>query len=146
MNNHLLTRTLHWLPVILLLSIAANHFYLVNSQSLSPWLGGGFGMFANTDVDSTRVVFVTIGNDKGDEYPVTLEGEIDKLQQRVRGLPDNEQLTKLAMAVWKSLEQDRLEENTHPMTSLRIEVWKTIYHAETLQPQQIRIAHQQFSF
>lgn len=47
MNNSLLTKTLHWLPVILLLSIAANHFYLVKTQSLSPL--GGFAMFANTD-------------------------------------------------------------------------------------------------
>lgn len=101
---------------------------------------------AGTDVDSTRVVFVTIADEQGNEFPVTMEGEIDELQQRVRGLPDNKQMTVLAHAIWQSLEQDRLAEQEHPLTSLKIEVWKTIYNATTLQPQQRLIAQKYFSF
>jgi len=141
-----LTKALGMLPVILLLVGAANHFYLANTQHLSPWLGGGFGMFASTDVGSTRQVYVTAINSNADEHPVILVGQLEDLQQRARGLPDESQLDILAQATWKELEKEASEEQAPPLTSLRIEVWKTHFDADTLQPQQTQITLKNYDF
>ena len=38
-----------WLPVALLLVVAGVQVALVKTEGLSPWKGGGFGMFSTTD-------------------------------------------------------------------------------------------------
>ena len=49
-------RFLNWLPLAVLLLVAANHAYLRYVHNLSPWLGAGFGMFSTTDSVSARQV------------------------------------------------------------------------------------------
>ena len=139
-------KTLGWLPCILLLAGAINHFVLVQTGNLSPWLGGGFGMFASTDVGPSRLLVVTAVNEKGDEYTVPLNGKLKKLKYRARGLPGRRQLEVLARATWEKLAKKPIDETESPVASLRIEVWKTRYQANSLQPQQIQIALEQFDF
>ena len=43
-----------WLPSLLLVSVALHQVFLVHHTQLSPWLGGGFGMFSTTDVGTAR--------------------------------------------------------------------------------------------
>ena len=139
-------KTLGWLPCILLLAGAINHFVLVQTGNLSPWLGGGFGMFASTDVGPSRLLVVTAMNENGDEYTVPLKGRLKKLKYRARGLPGRSQLEVLARATWEKLERKPVDETGSPLASLRIEVWKTRYQASSLQPQQTQIALEQFDF
>ena len=139
-------KTLGWLPCILLLAGAINHFVLVQTGNLSPWLGGGFGMFASTDVGPSRLLVVTAMSENGDEYTVPLKGRLKKLKYRARGLPDRSQLEVLARATWEKLEKKPVDETGSPLASLRIEVWKTRYQAISLQPQQTQIALEQFDF
>ena len=145
MKNALL-KTLGWLPCILLLAGVINHFFLVQTRNLSPWLGGGFGMFASTDVGPSRLLVVTVVNENKDEYTVPLKGRLKKLKYRSRSLPVRSQLEVLARATWEELERKPVDETGSPMASLRIEVWKTGYQASSLQPQQIQIALEQFDF
>lgn len=42
------------LPVSLLVTVAALQIWLSRAHDLSPWAGGGFGMFASADVRGTR--------------------------------------------------------------------------------------------
>ena len=49
-------RRLHLIPVVVMLLIAIGQAAVASSNSLSPWKGGGFGMFATTD--HARVVMV----------------------------------------------------------------------------------------
>ena len=139
-------RILGWLPCVLLVVVASNHFMLVRTQHLAPWLGGGFGMFASTDVGSTRWIAVTAVSENGDEHRVPLKGQLRDLKYRARNLPNASQLDALAQAVWKKLEKDAIEETESPPASLAIEVWKTRYHAKSLQPEQIQLALEYFDF
>ncbi|MEM6253615.1 MAG: hypothetical protein AAF821_11895 [Cyanobacteria bacterium P01_D01_bin.156] len=41
---------------LLLITVAVRQIVLVNTAGLSPWHGGGFGMFASMDRDERRVV------------------------------------------------------------------------------------------
>ena len=103
-------------------------------------------MFASTDVGSTRWIAVTAVHENGDKHRVTLKGYLKDLKYKARNLPSASQLDALARAVWKKLEKDAIEETESPPASLSIEVWKTRYHAKSLQPEQIQIALEYFDF
>jgi len=144
--KNLFAKFIGWLPVFLLLIVAAHHFFLVSSQHLSPWLGGGFGMFASTDVGSSRRLIVTAINVKDDKLPIKLVGNLDELRLRARGLPNPNQLNALAQATWKELKKESNEDKELPLSSLRIEVWRTHYDAKSLQPKPIQIVLKDFDF
>ena len=103
-------------------------------------------MFSGTDVGPSRLLVVTAVNENGDEYTVPLNGQLKQLKYRARGLPGRNQLEVLARATWEKLAKKPLDETESPVASLRIEVWKTRYQANSLQPQQIQIALEQFNF
>jgi len=103
-------------------------------------------MFASTDVAPSRLLVVTAVNENGNEFTVPLKGRLKKLKRRAQGLPGPTQLELLARATWEKLERKPVDESGIPLDSLRIEVWKTRYRAGSLQPQQTRIAFEQFSF
>jgi hypothetical protein len=90
-------RLLACLPPALLLVGAENHFYLVSSHQLSPWLGAGFGMFATTDVGASRLLMVNTITAGGDRYPVTLNEPLSELAKRLRGLLDRTQSRALSL-------------------------------------------------
>jgi hypothetical protein len=46
------------LPVLLLLCVALHQLRLVYTTDLSPWSGGGFGMFSTTDAPSDRHLYI----------------------------------------------------------------------------------------
>jgi len=41
-------------PIILLIAVALHQIFLARSAALSPWSGGGFGMFSTLDHGSRR--------------------------------------------------------------------------------------------
>lgn len=63
-----------WLVPVLLLLVAGRQFYLAQTQLLTPWLGGGFGMFASIDRIDHRVVRA---------YAITEDSEIPLLLPRL---------------------------------------------------------------
>jgi len=140
------SKILGWLPCILLLAGAINHFVLVQTGNLSPWLGGGFGMFASTDVGPSRLLVVTAVQENGDEDTVSLKGRLKTLKRRARDLPGRSQLEVLARETWENLERKPVYTTGSPLASLRIEVWKTRYQVNSLQPKQTQIALKHFNF
>ena len=59
-------RWLAWPPALLLVVVAVVEFGLSRASDLSPWLGGGFGMFASDDSgDGRRLVARMVGPDGG---------------------------------------------------------------------------------
>ena len=75
-----------WAVPLLLLIVAALQVLLVHTTNLSPWKGGGFGMFSTVDSPDVRVLqaFVTVG---GEEFPVRLGGPLVALRDRVKHQP-----------------------------------------------------------
>jgi hypothetical protein len=83
-------RALPWLPVALLLAAAAGHVALARCCALSPWLGGGFGMFATVDARAVRVLREADGAELA--LPPALEDDAD----RAAMLPTDARLRALA--------------------------------------------------
>ncbi|MBR8827921.1 MAG: hypothetical protein DSM107014_08465 [Gomphosphaeria aponina SAG 52.96 = DSM 107014] len=54
-----------WLPSLILIMVALGQIYLAQTANLSPWKGGGFGMFAAIDAPSMRVIVAEGIDQKG---------------------------------------------------------------------------------
>lgn len=119
-------RLLPWVPVLLLLSVAASHAVLVEGYGLSRWLGGGFGMFSTTDSSTSRHVhaFTTAGD--GARSEIELPAELDELMRHTRVLPTPIAVARLAAAVARLPAADG--------RPVEIEVWQTSYDAVTMAP------------
>jgi len=139
-----LVRQLRWaqlLPPYLLILLAAYHIWLVQTEHLSRWLGGGFGMFSTTDVDSARQVRLIAIADT-DRQPVPLPEQLHELMQRFRGLPDSDWAERLAKAV---LAEHNCPGKPCPYEALVIELWLTDYQVDTLQPTEHLVRHFRFA-
>ena len=55
------------LPAVLLLLVAAGQVYLATRGSLTPWKGGGFGMFSTNDRPDSRRVRAWVSSAGGSE-------------------------------------------------------------------------------
>jgi hypothetical protein len=88
-------------PLVLLL-VALNHFYRVQFCSLTPWKGGGFGMFSSIDSHSSRSVrLLLLSSDNTSplrvELPITRE--ISTLHERARAEASPGNLDALALTL-----------------------------------------------
>jgi hypothetical protein len=110
-------RVLPWLPLVLLLGIAASHFVLVRRCGLHPWLGGGFGMFSTVDTRRIQAWRVGPGGEERLDLPQTL-GDAAK---RAEALPTEGRLAALA--------RDLLETSSGG-SAIRVEVWETRFDPE----------------
>jgi hypothetical protein len=87
-----------WTPTALLLVVAALQVTLATRASLSPWKGGGFGMFATTDGSAFRRVRLYVnGPDRSEEIAIPLS--LDSMASRAALYPSERLLTTLAEAV-----------------------------------------------
>ncbi|MEM7394187.1 MAG: hypothetical protein AAF492_17755 [Verrucomicrobiota bacterium] len=79
---------------ILLIVIALNQQFLAHVRQMTPWKGGGFGMFSSVDTRSARFLrcFVTID---GVERPVPLPRRLSNQYSYIRSLPTEARLTRL---------------------------------------------------
>jgi hypothetical protein len=97
---------------------------------LSPWKGGGFGMFSTNDHGGFRRVRVTEVTSSG-EREVALPSELERLQRHVRELPREGNLLRLGAA---------LREREPGLGPLRIEVWRTEFAHDDLAPSRVLVA------
>jgi hypothetical protein len=125
---------LGWLPVALLLAGVSNHFWQASQHQISPWLGGGFGMFATTDMPSARHVHVMVRLADGSEHEVALGAAYQDALERARGLPSEARVRHAAKTAFRALGAAPEIELPAPPRELRIEVWRTTYAADTLKP------------
>lgn len=140
-----LRQALSWLPVAVLLVGAANHFWLRHSH-ISPWLGAGFGMFAATDADTSRRVYLFVRLENGIEHEIAIGEAFRDTLERARGLPTDAWLTRLAAVTLQAVEHEReLDLSSRPV-SLRVEIWRNSYRANTLQPRSIALVIRVFPF
>ena len=87
-----------WTPTAILLLVAALQVTLATRASLSPWKGGGFGMFATTDGSAFRRVRLYVdGPDRSEEIAIPLS--LDSMASRAALYPSERLLTTLARAV-----------------------------------------------
>ena len=86
-----------WLVPIVLVCVGLLQLYLAHTVELSPWKGGGFGMFAAIDSPSMRVLAAEgLSQDNQRLNLDVLDALDDSTRQRIRTLPQESDLEQLA--------------------------------------------------
>lgn len=121
-------RSLRALPIVLLIVVALFQIALTHYSALSPWSGGGFGMFSTLDHGSRRHLHAYVlrpGLRREIIPPEALAEEI----RRLLTLPTDARLRILAKALVTTPTPD------HGIaTAIQIQVWQTRFDSETLTP------------
>ena len=114
------------LPVALLLAVACAQVTLARTVGLSPWKGGGFGMFSTTDDAGRRHVRVFVSAPERSEE-IAISPSLEDAAARAAVLPGDGEFARLARRV---VERER--RNKRPVDTVRIEAWRIEYAPETL--------------
>jgi hypothetical protein len=113
-------------PVALLLGVACMQIALARTADLSPWKGGGFGMFSTTDDAGRRHVRIFVSAAERSEE-ITITPSLADAASRAAVLPSDGELSRLAYLV-----VDRERRNRRPVEEVRIEAWRIEYATDTL--------------
>ena len=114
------------LPVALLLAVACAQVTLARTAGLSPWKGGGFGMFSTTDDAGRRHVRVFVSAPERSEE-IAITPSLEDAAVRAAVLPSDSELSRLARRV---VERERRYKR--PVDAVRIEAWRIEYAPDTL--------------
>jgi len=117
-----------WLPPALLVAVAITQPVLVHRAHLTPWKGGGFGMFASTDGAAFRRVRMIVDRG-GRSEEVESSPSLDTLELQARLFPSDRRLRRLAAALVA-----RERRRGQPAASVRLEVWRTTFAGPGLLP------------
>jgi hypothetical protein len=115
-----------FVPVALLLAVASAQITLARTANLSPWKGGGFGMFSTTDDAGRRWVRVYVAAAERSEE-IDIAPSLEDAARRAAVLPTEARLTTLARRV-----VDRERRYQRAIQSVRIETWRVKYSPATL--------------
>ena len=116
------------LPAVLLTVVATVQIVLTQVVMLSPWKGGGFGMFATLDGRPFRYVRMFVrARERSEELAVP--PSLEELAASAEILPGDPQLERLARAVVA-----REQRRGQPAAEVRLEVWRVEFAAGSLAP------------
>ena len=115
-----------WLPAIVLIVVSIVQVFLAKTASLSPWKGGGFGMFATTDGTAFRHVRIFVeAKERSVELEIAPSQEMAAAGAQL--FPSDRLLTRLAQTV-----VSRERRYGRPVETVRIEVWRTEFSPGSL--------------
>jgi YD repeat-containing protein len=83
------------LPPALLSVVGLLHVHMVLAAGMSPWKGGGFGMFSTIESPASRVVRLHLVGPT-ERIPVLVPGELADLVAEIQTLPRRQRLDELA--------------------------------------------------
>ena len=112
----------------MLTALALSQIYLVRTASLSPWAGGGFGMFSTPDAPRSRVVRAYVLT-PGVRREIPVPDYLADAALRAAAMPTDSRLAALAREI-----ADLPTPEAGPPRAVVIEVWKAEYDPETLAP------------
>ncbi len=114
------------LPVVLLLTVACAQVLFACPAGLSPWKGGGFGMFSTTDDAGRRHVRVFVTAPERSEE-IAISPALEDPAKRAAVWPTDRALSRLARRV-----VEREARYRRPVETVRIETWRIEYAPVTL--------------
>lgn len=114
------------LPPTLLVVVALCQVVLARTSALTPWKGGGFGMFSTLDHGAYRGVVAIV---EAPERSETLEipPSLEELSARAAACPSDWLLGQLARGI---VERERRYER--PVAAVKIRVWQTAFDVSML--------------
>jgi hypothetical protein len=113
-------------PSVLLVVVALTQISIARLDHLTPWKGGGFGMFATLDHGAfRRLEVVAEGPDRSEELEIP--PSLDALAARAATYPAHWLLRRLATQV-----AARERRHGRPITRVRIVVWNTTFDRVSL--------------
>ena len=116
------------IPVVLLLIVAGIQINLAFTKDLTPWKGGGFGMFSTTDANMFRTLRVFVSAPERSEE-LLLKGNLEDLAVSAQMFPSHWFLDKLAEGILKDQRKRNL-----PVEKIEIDVWRLEFDKHSLQP------------
>ena len=126
--GRLATTAACWIPALLLVAVAVNQQRLARTAAISPWSGGGFGMFSTVDAPGNRHLHAFLLNDYiRRELPIA--PDLQEEVRRATTLPTTRRLHRLATRLAAT-------ESGGPTTwdEIEIQVWAVDYAPGTLIP------------
>ena len=85
-----------WGPAAVLTIVALLQIVMVYRADLTPWEGGGFGMFSTLDYETNRRFLVEGMDQKGEGLQVNLFAGDQRRHSRLRIKPDRKEIERLA--------------------------------------------------
>jgi len=118
----------YWLPALLLTLVASNQLRLATTEGLSPWSGGGFGMFSSTDSPGRRHLHALVQN-ASIRREIALPADLEETVRRATTLPSRRRLGRLAakLAALESRGPIRWDE-------IELQVWAADHDRRSLAP------------
>ncbi|HJU87693.1 MAG TPA: hypothetical protein VJ788_10020 [Gemmatimonadota bacterium] len=117
------------IPAMLLSIVAAAQVRLTRTEQLTPWKGGGFGMFSTTDDGVGRPMAIRVSGPAGDR-DIGVPEPLAEEAYRASLLPSRRRLSGLAREVAALVSSGESE-----VTHVRIAVWRMSYDPRTLSAQ-----------
>ena len=150
-----LAEALVYVAPALLVVVAVQQIILSSTLHLSPWTGGGFGMFSSIDTILTRTVRGSLIVD-GREIPIRLGGSdpIGRQALQARALPTRARLDRLAgMLARREWRLDPASGVASPIdgspapgvrairpSAVRLEIYRILFDPTTLQVERLLLA------
>lgn len=115
-------------PTILIV-VACVQLYNAHFKTLSPWKGGGFGMFSTIDKPENRFLRAYFVTGQG-EHPIEIPDsfEIRRLTTEIKSIPAKHRLLRLAR---KLANASNLPKEVDTFNAVRVEVWRIKLEAQT---------------
>jgi len=114
------------IPAVLLVAVACGQLVLARTAGLTPWKGGGFGMFSTLDHGAFRRVSVVVEAPNRSEA-VEIAPSLEDAEARAVNCPTDRLLRTLAAGV-----AARERRYDRPVASVRLTVWRTDFDPVTL--------------
>ena len=93
------TTIARYLPALILTAIAAVQLYNSKVLNLTPWKGGGFGMFSSIQRIEARFLKVHLIDEDEREYPVSVPERFYREAVSIRAMPNEDELAHLAQSL-----------------------------------------------
>ena len=117
---------LHVLPPLLLCGVAPSQIVLTRTAALTPWKGGGFGMFSTLDHVGYRGVDAVV-EAPGRSEELTMPSSLEESAARAAACPTDWLLRRLADEI--VLRERRYE---RAVTRVKLTAWRTEFDPITL--------------
>jgi len=126
------------LPAVVLAIVAITQIALTRTTLLSPWKGGGFGMFSTLDGRPFRYARMFVSAPERSEE-LAVPPSLEELVAMAETMPGDAQLDRLSRAVVA-----RERRHGRPVEDVRIEVWRVEFAKGSLLPRDRLLRRHEF--